>query len=63
MKEMTALVRNENGNIRIVRDDCFKNQKSFAEELKANGFKVLKIWSKNISDEEVYNWEFMNRKR
>lgn len=62
MKMMTALVRKENGNLRVVRDDYFKTQKEFAEELRSNGFKVLKIWSKEISDEAVYEWEFLNRK-
>lgn len=61
MKEMTALVRLGNGNLKIVRDE-FENQKSFAIDLRANGFKVLKIWSKKVSNEEVGNWEFMNRK-
>lgn len=61
MKEMTALVRLENGNLKIVRDE-FENQKSFAADLRANGFKVLKIWSKKVSNEEVGSWEFMNRK-
>lgn len=61
MKETTALVRLENGNLKIVRDE-FENQKRFAADLRANGFKVLEIWSKKVSNEEVGNWEFMNRK-
>lgn len=62
MKAMTALVRNERGNIRVVRDDYFSNQKDFSSELRANGFKVLKVWSSDVSDEVAYNWEIMNRK-
>lgn len=61
-KEMTALVRNESGNLKIMHDDWFKNQKDFAEELRGNGFKVLKIWNGNKSEAEVNEWEFLNRK-
>lgn len=60
---MTALVRKENGNLSVIRDDYFKTQKGFAEELRGNNFRVLKIWSKDVSDEFVFNWEFLNRKR
>ena len=61
-KEMTALVRNTNGNLKVMHDDWFKNQKDFAEELRANGFKVLKVWNGFKSDAEVDEWEMINRK-
>lgn len=60
-KEMTALVR-VNGNLKVMHDDWFTNQIDFAKELRANGFKVLKIWNGNKSNEFCENWEFLNRK-
>lgn len=62
MKMMTALVRNENGNLRVMRYDDYRTQKEFAEDLRANGYRVLKIWNGNKTDEEVGEWEFVNRK-
>jgi len=58
----TALVRNANGNLSIKRYDDYKSNSEFVEDLRANGFKVLKVWAKNVSDSEVYDWEFLNRK-
>lgn len=60
-KEMTALVRID-GNLKVMHDDWFTNQTDFAKELRANGFKVLKIWNGNKSNEFCENWEFLNRK-
>ena len=62
MKEMTALVRTQSGNLRIVRDDFFSRQSEFAEELRGNGYKVLKIWNGNKTDSFVDEWELLNRK-
>lgn len=62
MTMRTALVRNEDGNLHIIRDDWYDTNKEFAEELRGNGFKVLKVWAKNVSDFEVEEWEFINRK-
>jgi len=62
MKMRTALVRNANGNLSIKRYDDYKSNSEFVEDLRANGFKVLKVWAKNVSDSEVYDWEFLNRK-
>lgn len=62
MKMMTALVRNSNGNLSVKRYDDYKNQREFADDLRANGFRVLKIWAGNKSDAEIGEWEFMNRK-
>ena len=58
----TALVRTENGNLKIFRDDYYTTQKEMAEDLRGNGFKVLKIWNGNKTDAEVDEWEFLNRK-
>lgn len=59
---MTALVRKMDGNLKIVRDDWYKNQKDFADDLRGNGYKVLKIWKGYKSDAEVDRWELMNRR-
>lgn len=60
-KEMTALVR-YNGNLKVIRDDYFTRQSDFASELRANGYKVLKIWNGNRSTAFCFNWEILNRK-
>ena len=59
----TALVRREDGNLHICRYDDYNSQKEFAEDLRGNGYAVLKIWNGYISDAEVDEWEFLNRKQ
>lgn len=58
----TALARNMSGNLETIRDDYYTTNAEMAQELRANGFKVLKVWKGNISDKEVEEWEFLNRK-
>lgn len=62
MKMRTALVRNESGGLSIKRYDDYSSNNEFAEDLRANGFKVLKVWAYYKSDAEVDAWEFVNRK-
>ena len=61
MKMRTALVR-MNGHLTIKRYDDYKSQKEMANDLRANGFRVLKIWNGNKSDSFVDEWEMLNRK-
>jgi hypothetical protein len=58
----TALVKNEKGNLKIFRNDEYKTLKEFENELKGNGFKVLKVWNGNKTNMEIEEWEFLNRK-
>lgn len=58
----TALIRTQENNLKIIRDDFYKTNDEMAMDLRGNGFKVLKVWDGNISDIDVDNWEFMNRK-
>ncbi len=58
----TALVRTTNNNLKIIRDDFYKTNKEMAEDLRGNGFKVLKIWNAYKTDSEVDDWEYLNRK-
>ena len=58
----TALVRTEKNNLKIIRDDFYKTNDEMAIELRGNGFKVLKVWNSDVSDSDVDNWEFINRK-
>lgn len=58
----TALVRGNDGNLKVIRDDYYSTQKEMAEDLRGNGFKVLKIWNGNKTDAEVDEWELLNRK-
>lgn len=61
MKMRTALVR-INGNLSIKRYDDYKSQKEMADDLRANGFRVLKIWNGYKSNAFVDEWEMTNRK-
>ena len=58
----TALVRTADGNLKVIRDDYYTTQNEMTEDLRGNGFKVLKIWNGNKSDAEVDEWEYLNRK-
>lgn len=59
----TALVRGKDNNLHIKKDYGFHtSQNSFAVELRANGYKVLKIWNADMKDSEVDEWEYLNRK-
>lgn len=62
MKTRTALVRNEAGNLSIKRYDDYRTNAEFVDDLRANGFRVLKVWACNMSDKAVAEWEFLNRK-
>lgn len=57
----TALVRTDINCHKVMRYDDYETQKAFAEDLRGNGYKVLKIWNGNISDAEVEQWHFLNR--
>lgn len=58
----TALVRTFNGNLKIMRYDDYRTNVEFAEDLRGNGYKVLKVWKGYKADSEVNEWEFLNRK-
>lgn len=58
----TALVRTKENNLKIIRDDFYTTNDKMAIDLRGNGFKVLKVWNGDVSDIEVDNWEFMNRR-
>lgn len=60
----TALVRDKKtGNLTIKRDSGFyTSQKDMATDLRYNGYKVLKIWNRDMSDSQVDEWEYLNRK-
>ena len=58
----TALVRTTENNLKIIRDDFYTTNDEMAIDLRGNGFKVLKVWNGDVSDIDVENWEFMNRK-
>ena len=58
----TALVRDLNGNLKIMRYDDYKTNAEFVDDLRGNGYKVLKVWKGNKKDHDVYDWEFLNRR-
>lgn len=58
----TALIRTKENNLKIIRDDFYRTNDEMTKDLRGNGFKVLKVWNGNVSDIDVDNWEFMNRK-
>lgn len=58
----TALVRDSERNLRIFRYSDYASQAEMAQDLRGNGFRVLKIWNGDKTDSEVDTWEFLNRK-
>lgn len=59
----TALARNsETKNLKIFRSGDYRTKSEFAQDLRGNGFRVLKIWNENKTDSEVDKWELLNRK-
>lgn len=59
----TALARNKNTkNLKIFHTDDYRTQTEMAQDLRGNGFRVLKIWNEDKTDSEVDNWELLNRK-
>lgn len=59
----TALARNSaTRNLKIFRSNEYRTQSEFAQDLRGNGFRVLKIWNGNKIDSEVGRWELLNRK-
>lgn len=50
-----------NGNFKFHRTD-YGTQKEFREELKANGYQVIKMFNGYMSDEYCDEWLFENRK-
>lgn len=62
MKMRTALVRCSGGNLKVMRYDDYKSNAEMTDELKANGYKVLKVWASYKSDAECDLWELTHRK-
>ena len=62
MKMRTALVRNQDGNLNIKWYDDYRSNKEFSDDLRANGFRVVKVWAHEMSYSAVMDWEFLNRK-
>lgn len=50
-----------NGNFKFHRTDR-GTQKEFREELRANGYQVIKMFNGNMSDDFCDEWLFLNRK-
>lgn len=62
MTMRTALIRDNNNNFRVFRYDDYNTNKDMEEDLRGNGFRVLKVWKGNKTDAEVDYWELLNRK-
>jgi hypothetical protein len=58
----TALTRTKEGNLKVFRDNEYKTNKEFEEDLRGNGYKVLKVWNGNKTDSQVDEWELLNRR-
>ena len=61
MTMRTALVKGNNG-YSVKRYDDYDSNKAFADDLRGNGYKVLKVWAHNASESEINEWQMMNRK-
>ena len=51
----TALVRGPNG-LTVMRQSDYRNNADFANDLRGNGYKVLKVWKGNMNDQQVNDW-------
>lgn len=61
--DYTALVRDKkSGAYSIKRVSGYHNMKELSDDLRGNGFRVTKIFKGNVSDIEVADWHFYNRK-
>lgn len=58
----TALVKNAEGNHEVIRKDCYRTNKEFATDLRGNGYKVVKVWDGDVSDDAASDWFVENRK-
>ena len=57
----TAFYKINNQTKRIVDNEL--TQKELAQELRDNGFKVIKIFKGDIDFDTFEKWEFLNRKQ
>jgi len=57
----TALVKDENGAVRIVRKDGYKSNREFEQDLRDNGYKVSKTWAGDKDEQFVNEWDLYNR--
>ena len=62
MTMRTALVRTETGNLKAMRYDDYRSNAEMADDLRGNGYKVLKVWKGWKTDAELDQWETLNRK-
>lgn len=62
MKMRTALIRNERTGLSVKRCGDYRSNSEFADDLRENGFKVVKVWACYKSDAEVDAWELVNCK-
>lgn len=58
----TALVRTAGNNLKVFRKEDYRTNAEFAEDLRGNGFKVLKVWKGYKTEAEIDRWELVNRK-
>lgn len=58
----TALVRDKRGVLSVRHSIDCHSMKEYAQELRGNGFRVLKIFKGYVSDVEVSDWQYYNRK-
>ncbi len=58
----TAYVRTPEGNLKTMRQEDYNSKKSFASDLRGNGYKVVKIWNGDVKDEDADGWASINYK-
>ena len=57
----TALVKDNKGNLRIMRYDGFDSNAEVAEDLRDNDYTILKIWKGYKSEKELDEWYLLYR--
>ena len=61
MKKIWALYREAKNRTNFRCFDDYASQKQLAEDLRVNGYKVVKMWSRPITIDEAADWEVMHR--
>ena len=61
MKKIWALYRIAPNQTMFRMFDDYRSQSELATDLRCNGYKVVKMWSKPITMDEAADWEHFHR--
>ena len=61
MKKIWALYRIGKNQTAFKVFEDYKSQKELATDLRLNGYKVVRMWSHELTMDEASEWEFRHR--